>query len=57
VIALLSGEDEPWSPGQVSHLLDKMDRQRWIDGRKPRLTEVFGLTSGQGESRSPQGRS
>jgi hypothetical protein len=57
VIALLSGEDGPWSPGQVSHLQDKMDRQPWIDGRKPRLTEVFGLTSGQGESRSPQGRS
>lgn len=57
VIALLSGEDAPWSPGQVTRLQERIGSQSWIDGRKPRLTEVFGLASGHGESRSPQGLS
>ena len=47
-IALLSGPRASWSEGQVDHLRSQIRYRRWIDGRRPRLVEVCGLTDPNG---------
>jgi hypothetical protein len=47
-IALFSGPDAPWNQAQVAHLRGLIQHRPWIDGRRPRLVGIFGLTQDHG---------